>query len=93
MICVDFTSPIPSGGVNTCSLPSLLSNDVTGDTPHTSHELISLIVNVQEEVKSDHMIMGHTHQLRIQLSQSRVCIIDCFAVSGKELIQISELLR
>ena len=50
----------------------MLSPDAPNDTPHTSYELISLIIDVQEQLKPDHMIIGHTHQLRIQLSQLRV---------------------
>ncbi|XP_065894878.1 uncharacterized protein [Dysidea avara] len=83
---------IPSGGVNSRSLPNLLSNDVTGDTLHTSHELISLIVNVQEELKPDHMIIGHTHQLRIQLSQLR-CLEYKMKVAGAILKQVKNAIK
>ena len=58
-------------------MPNLLTSDVTNDAPHTSYELISLIVNVQEQLRPDHMIIGQTHQLRIQLSQLRVCLRVC----------------
>ena len=52
----------------------MISGDVSNDAPHSSYELISLIVNVQEQLRPDHMIIGQTHQLRIQLSQLRVCL-------------------
>ena len=32
----------------------MLSGDVTNDAPHTSYELISLIDNVQEQLRPDH---------------------------------------
>ena len=55
-------------------LRNLISGDVSNDAPHSSYELISLIVNVQKQLRPDHMIIRQAHQLRIQLSQLRVCM-------------------
>ena len=76
-VCLYNCQCIPAQGANSRSMPNLLTSDVTNDAPHTSYELISLIVNVQEQLRPDHMIIGQTHQLRIQLSQLRVCVCVC----------------